>query len=67
MASKRRIRKKSCQGKRRFEDPQEAQQLAMKYGLVMYKCKFSSKHFHIGHPPKKIRISIAARKARNVY
>lgn len=61
MASKRRIRRKCCDGKRRYESKEEAGKAL--YGLVMntkvtfremniYRCRFCKK-YHIGHKPKK--------------
>lgn len=66
MASKRRQRRKSCEGKIRFQDAQAAQRAATShqhaFGLWMvpYPCKFCG-GYHIGHPPRKVRQAIISR------
>lgn len=55
MASKRRIRRKSCDGKIKFEDESAAVAAAIAYRrnlghwMNTYKCRFCGK-WHIGHP-----------------
>lgn len=60
MASKRRLRRKSCTGKRAFESEAEAK-ANNRFRLRPYKCTFCSL-FHLGHTPKKIRQAVAARR-----
>jgi len=59
MASKRRIRRRQCSGKRRFETPglaSEAMHALIKAGkkrhgwLHIYRCKFCN-GYHFGHAP----------------
>lgn len=60
MASKRRIRRKMCQGKKRHKDMHGALiaiRLSGHKGMMPYKCKFCG-FFHVGHPPAKIRHAI---------
>lgn len=57
MSSKRRIRKKSCEGKQRFDTANDAQTSAFHLrvnGHIFnyYKCKFCKK-YHFGHRPKQ--------------
>lgn len=55
MSSKRRIRRKSCEGKRRHETHHDAMiemcQGRVREGLVIYKCQFCH-HYHVGHKTK---------------
>lgn len=70
MASKRRLRRKACTGKVRYETAQAAQHAATAAcrrahaWIVAYGCRFCGGH-HIGHPPKNVRQSIKARRERN--
>lgn len=58
MASKRRLRRKSCEGKVRYQTPQIAMSVLFRLKrqkklngvLNTYKCKFCGK-FHLGHAP----------------
>lgn len=68
MASKRRLRRKACEGKRRYDTPEAAQ--AAKYRLRrqtmetrmnVYRCQFCNK-YHIGHTPYNVRAEIKLRK-----
>lgn len=62
MASKRRLRRKQCDGKRRFPDQGAAQWAATQYmrargfGSMMtaYHCRFCN-GYHIGHAPAHVR------------
>jgi hypothetical protein len=60
MSSKRRLRRKSCEGKRRYPTIAEAQAYAQyvrrKKGQIVqaYYCRFCS-GIHIGHPPAVIQ------------
>jgi len=68
MASKRHLRRKSCEGKIRFTDAASAQraatshEYAFKHWMVPYPCKFCG-GYHIGHPNKKIKQKIIATMA----
>ena len=61
MASKRRIRRKSCEGKKRYMDTGEARKSlyfqkrngSLKGLINIYHCKFCGK-FHLGHAPQFI-------------
>lgn len=69
MASKRRQRRKACEGKVRYSSSRAAHNEAMRRGresghrLNGYKCAFCN-GFHIGHPPKRVRQAIRARRDR---
>jgi hypothetical protein len=68
MASKRRIRRKSCTGKIRHASKEEAriaaQKLRAKGEIVgVYLCRFCN-GWHVGHTPRKIRRIMRARKER---
>lgn len=71
MASKRRIRRKSCVGKIQYPNSAEAQAAAVKRSgishsrILPYKCEFGG-HWHIGHTPAKIRRAVRARMG-NAY
>lgn len=66
MASKRAIRRRACDGKRRYADAKEARggvwnlrrsgkaEGAM---LAVYRCQFCG-GFHFGHPPARVRQSM---------
>jgi len=62
MSSKRHIRKKSCDGKRRHDSRSEAidHKMQMVKGggsvgeLWVYQCQFCGK-WHVGHPPAKLK------------
>jgi len=68
MASKRRQRRKACDGKVRYKTSKSAHNEAFRRmresgeWLNSYKCAFC-KGFHIGHPPKRVRQSILARRS----
>ena len=64
MSSKRRLRRKSCTGKKPYPtaaDAQAAVHHLVRSGhtrggfLHVYKCKFA-KHYHVGHAPGSSRI-----------
>lgn len=67
MASKRAQRRKACSGKQRFEAEWEARrairnlrkQTGQHDWIVTYRCEFCG-GFHYGHPPARVRQSIAA-------
>lgn len=52
MASKRRLRRKSCTGKVRYLSQDLA--LAALSAMTPYRCQFCN-GFHFGHPPKHVR------------
>ena len=70
MASKRRIRRRACGTKKRFGTQDDAmaevrRRVAVTKGkmggkLAAYHCQFCH-GYHIGHPPAKVRQSIADR------
>lgn len=62
MSSKRRIRRKSCDGKHQHEDKTKAiahkmrlikDGLAQRGELWVYRCEFCNK-WHVGHPPAEL-------------
>lgn len=60
MASKRRLRRKACDGKKRHKTLDGAKTAVAKcqyQGVHAYKCGFCN-GYHIGHRPDKIRKSI---------
>ena len=68
MSSKRSLRKKSCDGKQKYDTQSKAELAAKIVGkniggqwLTAYKCEFCGK-YHIGHPPYNVRRSIISRK-----
>lgn len=69
MASKRRLRRKQCEGKIKFPDQLAAGRAASshvkKFGqwMTAYHCKFCH-GFHIGHPPGYVRQAIIAKRER---
>lgn len=69
MASKRRLRRKSCTGKVRYTCAADAKEAATKacrrsgQWIVPYGCPFCG-GLHIGHPPARVRQSITARKQK---
>lgn len=67
MASKRKIRRKSCTRKVRYETENDAKTEVISNsairGCLVYKCRFCN-GFHIGHPNSKIRKKMNARKNR---
>lgn len=62
MASKRALKRKQCGDKHRFNSVHDANQAAGRASqksdswISSYKCRFCG-YFHIGHPPKYIRIA----------
>jgi hypothetical protein len=70
MASKRRIRRKACEGKVRHATQAAAMTALKKLQrtkgrqglLVAYRCKFC-RGFHFGHAPQRVRQAIALRNA----
>lgn len=66
MASKRRLRRRSCLNKERYNTLPEAQAAAykasgrLKSRMLPYKCDYCS-GFHKGHPPARIKQAIKAR------
>lgn len=66
MASKRRLRRKSCEGKIQFPDKETAMKACYSYKrkfgqfMTAYPCKFCS-GWHFGHPPKSVRHALAAK------
>lgn len=69
MASKRRMRWKGCEKKVRHPTRGEAlvawRIAKSKWGgwLVVYRCDFCA-GYHVGHPPRRVRQSIRARRDR---
>lgn len=67
MASKRRLRRKACGKKTRYDSQDEAvkalRALTRAIGwqgyMVPYRCAFCH-GFHFGHPPKRVRQAIGA-------
>ncbi len=65
MPSKRRQRRKSCEGKTPYPSHTAAAAAARwrsrqtRSWIRPYKCQFG-RHWHIGHPPRKVRRAIAA-------
>lgn len=65
MSSKRRIRRKQCEGKQRFDTQQQALNAMFRMKrhtgerghLNAYGCKFCG-GFHYGHTPKKVRLAM---------
>jgi hypothetical protein len=63
MASKRRLRRIACEGKKQYKDVNIANIAAGKAAhraeqwIRAYKCEFCGR-WHIGHPPQRIRQSI---------
>jgi hypothetical protein len=66
MSSKRRLRRKACGDKEAHVDQAGAVRhlISLKhkgdFGLVTYKCPFAN-HWHVGHPPRKVRQALAAK------
>lgn len=58
MSSKRRIRRKSCEGKRRHKTHDDAVKEMcegrIREGLTVYKCRFCHQ-YHVGHKTKAAR------------
>lgn len=69
MASKRRLRRKACEGKVRYKSSKSAHNEAMRrsrmtgHRLNSYRCEFCGGH-HIGHMPYKIKQRIAASRRK---
>lgn len=71
MASKRNIRRKSCEGKQQYGSLSDAIAASRKAvwrtdgdAIHAYKCRFCG-HWHIGHPPaKNLRAMRARREGR---
>jgi hypothetical protein len=67
MASKRRLRRVACEGKVPYETEKDAWTAAnsahRRTGdwIAPYRCQFCHR-FHIGHPPKHVRIAILRRR-----
>ena len=66
MASKRRLRYKSCTRKKGVYEDEQAAWRAVRHlgptsGIKPYKCRFCGK-YHVGHLPKKVRQSIKSRR-----
>lgn len=62
MASKRAHRRRSCEGKKRYETKADAN-VQGRRGLQVYKCDFGQ-HFHNGHPSRKNRQAMHAKRRR---
>lgn len=62
MASKRRLRRKACEGKHQYATLADAIQAARRRSaisgqwIIGYRCQWGH-HFHIGHPSRKSRLS----------
>jgi hypothetical protein len=69
MASKRALRKKSCEGKIRFATNDNAMKAAVSYmrkfggWMKPYRCRFCG-HYHIGHPSRRIKLSIISQRGQ---
>lgn len=62
MASKRALRRRSCEGKVRHASAGAAHIAALKTpGTHAYRCNFCGS-YHVGHAPARIRQAIAARR-----
>jgi len=65
MSSKRRLRRKSCEGKSRY-NKKDADIVAWKdrnrtgHWIRSYKCNFC-KGWHVGHPTRQVRQAVLAR------
>jgi hypothetical protein len=72
MASKRQERRKSCEGKIKFNSQKDAESASVSYGktyhvwMTAYHCKFCRK-FHIGHPPRRVKQAIIREQATRRY
>lgn len=64
MASKRHLRRKSCEGKIQFPDKETAMKACFSYKrkfgqfMTAYPCKFGN-HWHMGHPTKQVRTALS--------
>ena len=70
MASKRRIRRQSCEGKLRYQFLDAAQGAARNANsrtswIMPYKCNFCG-GYHIGHAPNGVRQSVIARQKNKI-
>ncbi len=71
MSSKRAIRRKACKSKTRYDSEAAARgaigSLLRGTGctdfLTVYRCQFCG-GFHFGHPPRRIRQAISAKRAQ---
>jgi hypothetical protein len=67
MSSKRALRRRSCARKNAYADQATADSVAAvarrRRGqrLHVYRCQFGA-HWHVGHPPGRVRQSIAGRR-----
>jgi hypothetical protein len=67
LASKRRIRRKACEGKIHYTSLEAAKEACIrmnnskKESCHPYKCQFGP-HYHVGHAPDKVKQIIAARQ-----
>lgn len=65
MSSKRRVRRKACEGKVRYETFAQARSAAFLRSrdtgewIVPYRCRFG-KHYHIGHQTVRARQALSA-------
>jgi NOL1/NOP2/fmu family ribosome biogenesis protein len=68
MASKRRLRRKACEGKKKHtrEGVEIARGVMKKKGvrMVIYKCRFC-RMYHLGHPDKRTKQAIKAKYGDN--
>jgi len=69
MASKRRLRRKACGAKLRFNSHEEAliflQERHLR-GMAPYPCGFCG-HYHVGHPNRHQRQAITASKDKTLW
>lgn len=61
MASRRHVRRRACEGKRRFDDPEAANRAAsLTWAMTtvyfanvhVYRCSADGSHWHVGHAKK---------------
>ena len=70
MASKRALRRRSCEGKRRYPSPAAAQRDAAKLArerggaIDAYPCAFCGR-WHVGHTPWRVRQEAEARRGED--
>ena len=70
MASKRRVRRQSCEGKLRYPTQDEARMASNRANsrtswIMPYKCNFCG-GYHIGHAPNGVRQSVIARQKNKI-
>lgn len=61
MSSKRRVRRRTCKRKKKYEAVEAQAAAKAQRGHTAYKCRFCS-GWHTGHTPRRVRQSMKARK-----